>query len=540
MTATISKIFLSCFPKCATKSSSNKKILNKRKSSHNVTLESSSEQPDQVIKSNYKIEQTILPVIPTVVFNDEIESNLLSTNEDRRKSRILLLNANKNSISDDSQSPKCLKCNGDLSSWDYVNDVLCNFWCNFCESQELQRNFSNWTSGNLDIDNLIQESQLNIGYNMSYLEWIPSDRLTDMIEIGKGGFATVYSAIWIDGPRDIWNDEKKIWERGGERTVAVKRLHNSANINPEFLNELKLHSHRFRDSYILQYFGISRHSITGDFMLVMEFTNKGNLRNYLQSVPNMSWAQKIDILESLIIGLSQLHNDAILPHKDFHPGNILISNLGFPDDEPIIVTSVSDFGLTKPASIQTESSSVVSELYGVMPYVAPEVLQGHPFTKAADIYSLAMVMWELSSGKPPFYNRAHDHDLVLDIYNGVRPEIIPGTPKCYVELMKSCWNTNEFERPTVQMVAHTLFSWTKELYNTKSGEFYQQFKEADENRHKESTLISIHPQAIYTSRPLKQFTRYTTISYVESLESSSFYEHSRHNSTGPLIQYDDI
>ncbi|CAG8719911.1 11274_t:CDS:2, partial [Gigaspora rosea] len=336
MTATISKIFLSCFPKCATKSSSNKKILNKRKSSHNVTLESSSEQPDQVIKSNYKIEQTILPVIPTVVFNDEIESNLLSTNEDRRKSRILLLNANKNSISDDSQSPKCLKCNGDLSSWDY-----------------------------------------------------------------------------------------KIWERGGERTVAVKRLHNSANINPEFLNELKLHSHRFRDSYILQYFGISRHSITGDFMLVMEFTNKGNLRNYLQSVPNMSWAQKIDILESLIIGLSQLHNDAILPHKDFHPGNILISNLGFPDDEPIIVTSVSDFGLTKPASIQTESK----------------------------------------------------------------------------------------------------------LYNTKSGEFYQQFKEADENRHKESTLISIHPQAIYTSRPLKQFTRYTTISYVESLESSSFYEHSRHNST---------
>ncbi|CAG8761249.1 29646_t:CDS:2, partial [Gigaspora margarita] len=325
MTATnISKILLSCLPKCATKSTSNKKILNKRKSSHNVTLESSSEQPDQVIKSNYKIEQTILPVIPTVVFNDEIESNLLSTNEDRRKSKILLSNANEYSISDDSQSPK-----------------------------------------------------------------------------------------------DIWNDEKKIWERGGERTVAVKRLHNSANINPEFLNELKLHSHRFRDSYILQYFGISRHLITGDFMLVMEFANKGNLRNYIQSVPNMSWAQKIDILESLIIGLSQLHNDAILPHKDFHPGNILISNLGFPDDEPIIVTSVSDFGLTKPAK----------------------------------------------------------------------------------------------------------------LYNTKSGEFYQQFKEADENRHKESPLISLHPQAIYTSRPLKQFTRYTTISYQESLESSSFYEHSRHNST---------
>ncbi|CAG8508920.1 10726_t:CDS:2 [Dentiscutata erythropus] len=387
----ISKIFLLCLPKCATKSSRYVNL---------SSIKSSSEQTDQIVKSDNKIEHAILPVIPNVLFNDEIESNLLSTDEDRIISKGLLPNINEYSISDDSQSPKCLKCNEDLSSWDCVNGVLCNFWCNSCESQELQRNFSNWTSGNSDIDKLVQESQLNIGYTMSYLEWIPFDRLTDM----------------------------KFWERGGERTVAVKRLHNSANINPEFLNELKLHLHNFRDSYILQYFGISRHLNTGDFMIVMEFANRGNLRNYLQSVPNLSWSQKIDILESLVIGLSQLHNNADLSHKNFHPGNILISNLGFPDDEPIIVTSVSDFGLTKPAK----------------------------------------------------------------------------------------------------------------LYNTKAGDFYQQFKEADENKHIESPIISIHAQAIYNSRPLKQFTKHTTISYEESLESNSFYEHSRHNSTGPLIQHDDI
>ncbi|CAG8476705.1 11699_t:CDS:2, partial [Acaulospora colombiana] len=133
--------------------------------------------------------------------------------------------------------PKCPKCNGDLSSWDYKNGILSNFWCNACESKELQKNFSNWTSDDPNIDKLIQESQLNIGYNMSYLEWIPYEQIRDMKEIGKGGHATVYSATWVDGPRGQWNEEKKSWDRCGERKVAVKVFHDSANINPEFLNE---------------------------------------------------------------------------------------------------------------------------------------------------------------------------------------------------------------------------------------------------------------------------------------------------------------
>ncbi|CAG8643361.1 16756_t:CDS:1 [Racocetra fulgida] len=102
--------------------------------------------------------------------------------------------------------------------------------------------------------------------------------------------------------------------------------------------------------------------------------------------------------------------------------------------------------------------------------------------------------------------------------------------------MESCWKMNEFERPTVQMVAHILFSWTKELYNIKTGDFYQQFKEADENSHIESPIISIHPQAIYTSRPLRQFTRHITLPYDESFESNSLCENSKHDSTGRCLK----
>ena len=64
-----------------------------------------------------------------------------------------------------------------------------------------------------------------------------------------------------------------------------------------------------------------------------------------------------------------------------------------------------------------------TKIYGVMPYVAPEVLRGQPYTQAADIYSFGMVMYFVATGRRPFSNRAHDQNLALSICNGIRPEI---------------------------------------------------------------------------------------------------------------------
>ena len=50
-----------------------------------------------------------------------------------------------------------------------------------------------------------------------------------------------------------------------------------------------------------------------------------------------------------------------------------------------------------------------------MPYVAPEVLRGKPYTQAADTYSFGMVMYFVATGKQPFADRTHDQYLALDI-----------------------------------------------------------------------------------------------------------------------------
>ena len=109
---------------------------------------------------------------------------------------------------------------------------------NWCKPCQLKENSINWTSGNEKIDNFIQEMQLKITKPSDIIfEWIPYDQFNNIKEIGKGGFAIVYSAIWTDGPL-VYDMYGKEWKRKPNRTVALKCSYNSQNITNEFLNEV--------------------------------------------------------------------------------------------------------------------------------------------------------------------------------------------------------------------------------------------------------------------------------------------------------------
>src|SRR4051812_16777995 len=62
-------------------------------------------------------------------------------------------------------------------------------WCKPCQIKDLKNNFINWTSGNRQIDNFIQEKQLEINdYNDILFEWIPYNQFYEIKEIGKNNF----------------------------------------------------------------------------------------------------------------------------------------------------------------------------------------------------------------------------------------------------------------------------------------------------------------------------------------------------------------
>ncbi|CAI2179175.1 6188_t:CDS:2 [Funneliformis geosporum] len=137
-------------------------------------------------------------------------------------------------------------------------------------------------------------------------------------------------------------------------------------------------------------------------------------------------------------------------HEDFHSGNILQGDNN---------SYISDFGLSGPADKQKSDDRI----YGVLPYIAPEVLNGDPYTLASDIYSFGVIMAEYSSGNSPFYNRKHDLSLALDVCNGLRPEFGKGTPEFYKKLAYRCMNANPNQRPTSDELMNILYFWKRKI-----------------------------------------------------------------------------
>ncbi len=109
-------------------------------------------------------------------------------------------------------------------------------WCQPCNAKRF-KDFKNWTSGNKDIDGLIQYSQLNAVHSSKYLEWIPFENFQNVIYITRGGFGKIYSAEFPEGCTNYWDIENQEWTRFKYK-VALKSLDNSFNISADFLNEV--------------------------------------------------------------------------------------------------------------------------------------------------------------------------------------------------------------------------------------------------------------------------------------------------------------
>ncbi|EXX60404.1 polo kinase CDC5 [Rhizophagus irregularis DAOM 197198w] len=321
--------------------------------------------------------------------------------------------------------------------------------------------------GNKKIDDLIQKMQLKI-HNPGTLvfEWIPYDKFINLKEIDKGGFSVIYSAIWEDGP--LYYDFSKMeYIRDTCKKVALKCLNNSQNITDNFFNEIEKYSTDNFSLCILKTYGISQVPDTNDYIMVLEYAENG---------------------------LKEIHRKGLV-HRDFHTGNILLMTSNFGND----ISFISDMGLCGEVGNMDETKT---NIYGVMPYVAPEVLRGKPSTHSADIYSFAMIMYFVAARKQPFVDHAHDNVLALDICNGIRPEINEQeAPKCYIDLMNKCWDSKPQNRPNAIEIDKLILSFRDNFIAGKG----EQFKELEISI--ENNQSSTHSQAIYTSRLLNPFTK---------------------------------
>ncbi|RHZ59693.1 hypothetical protein Glove_362g68 [Diversispora epigaea] len=286
-------------------------------------------------------------------------------------------------------------------------------YCEFCIRKYLENNFGNWTSGNNEIDKLIQECQRKIKKPDVVIEWIEYNQFENIKHLADGGCATVYTAIWKDGCYHKWNSERRIFERFGRQKIVLKRLNNSNNNNVHWFQEVTLSFTLDNTAqFLAKCYGLTKDPTTQDYMLVLNY--------YV--------------------------------HRDLHSGNIL-------HNANLALWRISDLGLSGPVDKPSNS------IYGNLPYIAPEVIRGEIYTKKSDIYSVGILMWEVITGETSFDDYEHDLELTLDIVKGFRPKIYEFIPHEYTILIKQCWDANPNNRPDVSTILEKMDSLIMSLYN---------------------------------------------------------------------------
>src|SRR6185369_15610106 len=214
---------------------------------------------------------------------------------------------------------------------------------------------------------------------------------------------------------------------------------------------IKLQNHiKFKSSSyegIIDIYGVSQDPDTKEYILIMRYARNGNLRDYLtKRFKTLKWKDKIRILHSIILGLNSIHQEQLV-HHDLHSGHVL-RFIGLNQD-----AMIADLGLSVPAD--QEQSGIV----GVVPYIAPEVLSGKPYTQKSDIYSFGILMSVISTGQQPFNDKAHGHGLMLKICEGLRPAFSNNTPRFYIKLAHKCMDADPDNRPTAVEILETVTFW---------------------------------------------------------------------------------
>ncbi|XP_043283925.1 mitogen-activated protein kinase kinase kinase 10-like isoform X3 [Venturia canescens] len=245
--------------------------------------------------------------------------------------------------------------------------------------------------------------------------------------IGVGGFGKVYRGFWQ------------------KHEVAVKAARQDPDEEPSvILENVRQEAKLFwllKHENIVQLEGVCLKM--PNMCLVMEYARGGSLNRVL-SGRKIRPDVLVDWAIQIARGMDYLHNKApiSLIHRDLKSSNVLLSEPIENDDLQYKTLKITDFGLAREVYKTTRMSAA-----GTYAWMAPEVIKNSTFSKASDVWSYGVLLWELLTGETPYKGidaLAVAYGVAVNKLTLPIPTTCPQPWRC---LMEACWSSDSHGRP---------------------------------------------------------------------------------------------
>lgn len=196
-------------------------------------------------------------------------------------------------------------------------------------------------------------------------------------EIARGGMGYVFEAT----------------ELTLGRRVALKIISEELRKNDDFIKRFQREARTL--ARVAHPNVVSVHTVgeqDGVNFIAMEYVDGSNLRSFLRT-GKFFFGDLCEILKKVTLGLSAVHEQGIV-HRDIKLSNVLVTSQG--------EVKIGDFGLAKVVGEVASDITETGQQIGTMQYMAPEVLQGEPFSEQSDVFSLGILFYETLAGFNPF------------------------------------------------------------------------------------------------------------------------------------------
>ncbi|KAI9087647.1 hypothetical protein K1719_030517 [Acacia pycnantha] len=188
------------------------------------------------------------------------------------------------------------------------------------------------------------------------------------------------------------------------------------------------------------------------FCIITEYMAGGSLRSYLhQQRPNsVSLNLALKLALDIAKGMQYLHSEGVL-HRDLKSENLLLG-------EDMCV-KVADFGIS---CLESQIGSAKG-FTGTYRWMAPEMIKEKHHSKKVDVYSFAIVLWELLTGLTPFHNMTPEQAAFAVSIKNARPPLPADCPKAFSLLINRCWSSNPDKRPNFDEIVSILEMYSESL-----------------------------------------------------------------------------